>query len=131
MDRASQFDENSSDSSTTLADEKTSGVGHKDEKIFPDEEEDLELGEEDVIKFDFEASINAKKNNLNNVSSSANLQALAAGGNTKPPNEEFAVDSGEGKEKLEVVAAMKGTKKKTFAFDMFADNDEEFETVSS
>ncbi len=98
------------------------------------EDEILDNEEEDLLQFDFEASINAKKKALNANMSSSNLvsmtqqtaQAPQVNPNviTEKINEEFPMDSGD-KEKLEVMK-----KKKEFAFDMFADDDNDFENVN-
>jgi hypothetical protein len=146
---ACQVDENSSDSDNFKVSSggKESVTGSED--IFAeDDEETLENEEEDLLQFDFEASISAKKRAINTPhSSSANLNALAqqqqsssnhlssqpalvastasSTATSKPPNEDlFAVDSCD-KEKLEVM----NKKKKEFAFDMFADDDNDFENV--
>lgn len=98
-----------------------------------DEAEDDETADEDLLQFDFEASINAKKKTINglvpNMSSSALSQSQAPSttgtGNNKPGGDEFNPDSCD-KEKMAAIKNKQPPQK--VVFDMFADDDD-YETV--
>ena len=98
-----------------------------------DEAEDDETADEDLLQFDFEASINAKKKTINglvpNMSSSALSQSqvpsTTGAGNNKPGGDEFNPDSCD-KEKMAAIKNKQPPQK--VVFDMFADDDD-YETV--
>lgn len=146
---ACQIDETSNDGTASSTNNntpsqselRTGGNGDADE----DEDTD-----DDLVQFNFDESINAKKKALNGDTLVASLSsnALAAqaritgssdaspsqpqqqqkqesASNVQPQQNEANLDECD-KEKME---AIKNKQKQTFAFDMFAD-DEEYETVS-
>lgn len=94
-----------------------------------DEEVEEDETDDDLLQFDFEASINAKKKTLNglvpNVSSNALLARDTASSQPASNMDEVNADECD-KEKMD---AIKNKQQKEVVFDMFADDDD-YETVS-
>ncbi|CAF0733348.1 unnamed protein product [Brachionus calyciflorus] len=106
---------------------KTDGANSGDSAVStPIKQRELEEGEadddeeEELLQFDFEASINAKKKALANLVPSSSTSQIAQAVHATPVvEEESTIDSCD-KEKLEII---KTKEKKQAAFDMFAEDD--------